>query len=448
MIGTTLCSRLLAEGSEVFCLDNLQTGSKWNIRDMLDNELFHFLEKDITNPLDLDVDEIYHLACPASPKHYQEDPVRTARTNFQGALTVLELARRKQAKVLFTSTSEVYGEPLQHPQKEEYRGNVNPIGIRACYDEGKRIAETLFFDYHRKYGVDIRVARIFNTYGPYLDPRDGRVISNFIISALNHDNLVIYGDGNQTRSFCYVDDTVEALLRFMRKDKICGPVNIGNPHEITIRELAETIIRLTQCGTEIRHIAKPEDDPTRRCPDISLAEKELDWHPAVSLDEGLMKTIQYFRMRLAEDQMPQLPHYDTGLLMGVFDLFHIGHMRLIDRAKERCTYLRVAVLDDALVEQFKGHPPTIPLEDRMEILRGIRNIDEVVSISDTPSRLKEWERRPFDCFFSGDDYRGDQYWEWEKTELKKLGADLVFFPYTAEESSTQIRNRIIINNEN
>ena len=325
MIGTTLCSRLLAEGSEVFCLDNLQTGSKWNIRDMLNNELFHFLEKDITNPLDLDVDEIYHLACPASPKHYQEDPVRTARTNFQGALTVLELARRKQAKVLFTSTSEVYGEPLQHPQKEEYRGNVNPIGIRACYDEGKRIAETLFFDYHRKYGVDIRVARIFNTYGPYLDPRDGRVISNFIISALNHDNLVIYGDGNQTRSFCYVDDTVEALLRFMRKDKICGPVNIGNPHEITIRELAETIIRLTQCGTEIRHIAKPEDDPTRRCPDISLAEKELDWHPAVSLDEGLLKTIQYFRMRLAEDQMPQLPHYDTGLLMGVFDLFHIGH---------------------------------------------------------------------------------------------------------------------------
>lgn len=443
-IGSHLCRRLLREGHTVVCLDNLQTGSLRNLEDMLRDPRFTFLQQDVTMALSMEADEIYHLACPASPAHYQEDPIRTAKTSFLGAISVLELARRTGARVLLTSTSEVYGEPLVHPQTEDYWGNVNPDGIRACYDEGKRMAETLFFDYHRQYDTDIRVVRIFNTYGPSMDPNDGRVISNFIIQALSGDKLTVYGDGSQTRCFCYIDDMVEALLRMMAAEGITGPVNLGNPEEITIRDLAETVCRLTGAAGGVEYRSLPDDDPSRRRPDIRLAAELLGWRPETGLEEGLSRTIAYFRARgeAAPEEEGGSKQYPVGLLMGVFDLFHVGHLKLIQRARARCGHLRVAVLSDELAIRFKGQPPAIPLEQRMEILRALREVDEVVGIYDTPSRLEEWKRRPFDCFFSGDDYRDNAYWAWEREKLRELGADLVFFPYSAFQSTTQIRARM------
>ena len=445
-IGSHLCRRLLGEGCRVICLDNLQTGRRKNIEDLLPDPRFTFLQQDVARPIRLEADEIYHLACPASPVHYQEEPVRTAKTAFLGALSALELARRTGARILLTSTSEIYGEPLVHPQTEDYWGNVNPDGLRSCYDEGKRIAETLFFDFHRQYGVDIRVVRIFNTYGPNMDPEDGRAVSNFIMQALRGEDITVYGDGSQTRCFCYVDDLVDGLMRMMARDGITGPVNIGNPNEITVRDLAEAVLRMTGTGGKIVSQPLPADDPTRRRPDIRLAETLLDWHPSTGLEEGLEKTVEYFKALPLErpddpgDREPK--RYPVGLLMGIFDLFHVGHLRLIQRAKERCGYLRVAILSDELTVQFKGKPPVIPAEERMEILAALREVDEVVCITDTPSRLTEWDRRPFDCFFSGDDYEGNEYWAWEKQELRKRGADIVFFPYTKKQSTTKIRERI------
>ncbi len=450
-IGSNLCRRLLKDGCEVTCLDNLSTGFYRNIAELVKDPAFSFLPADVAEPISLEADEIYHLACPASPVHYQKDPVRTAKTNFQGALTVLELAVRCHARVLLASTSEVYGEPEVHPQPEGYRGNVNPDGVRACYDEGKRMAETLFFDYHRKRGADIRVVRIFNTYGPYMDPSDGRVISNLLTQALSGKNLTIYGDGTQTRCFCYIDDMVEALVRMMAKDGFTGPVNLGNPSEITMNELARVVRAQTGTAAGIVYRELPTDDPTRRKPDITLARKELGWTPSFSLEEGLKRTAAYYRALSETDRAEEKPGaepdavpgggklYHTGLLMGVFDLFHIGHLNLIRRAKAECEYLRIAVLSDALVEEYKHHPPVIPFHERMEILGALRDVDEVVSIDDVPSRLVEYNRRPFDCFFSGDDYLENDYWTWERQELKKLGADVVFFPYTKGQSSTQIR---------
>ena len=448
-IGSHLCRRLLREGCFVYCLDNLQTGSLQNLEDLLDDPRLVFLERDVTTPLDLPVEEIYHLACPASPVRYQMDPIRTAKTNFMGALTVLDLARRRNARVLLTSTSEVYGEPEVHPQTESYRGNVNPDGIRACYDEGKRIAETLFFDYHRQYHVDIRVVRIFNTYGPAMDPLDGRVISNLLTQALSGAGLSIYGDGSQTRSFCYIDDMVEALLRVMAKDGFTGPVNLGNPDEISILRLAETVCRMVGTEQKLVFCPLPQDDPTQRKPDISLARRELGWEPQVPLWEGLEKTVAYYR-RLIETEDPRLlpptggeaERCRVGLLMGVFDLFHIGHLQLIRRAKACCEHLRVGVLSDELVRRYKGRDPVIPAAERMEILSAVREVDEVVCIVETPSRLEEWQKRPFDCFFSGDDYKGNDYWAWEKEQLEKLGATIRFFPYTAQQSTSQICDKI------
>ena len=301
-IGSHLCRRLLAEGHSVICLDNLFTGSVENVEALRGEAGYTFVQGDVTEPYDFEVDQIYNLACPASPIHYQKDPVKTAKTSFLGALNALELARRRGARVLLTSTSEVYGEPQVHPQAETYRGNVNPIGIRACYDEGKRIAETLFFDYHRMHGVDIRVVRIFNTYGPQMSAQDGRVVSNFIMQALRGEDITIYGDGSQTRCFCYVSDLVEALVRMMNNQiGFVGPVNLGNPVEMTVRELAEQVIELT--GTKVRLIREPlpSDDPTHRKPDISLAGEKLGWAPQVTLREGLQATIDYFRTRLRLD---------------------------------------------------------------------------------------------------------------------------------------------------
>ena len=295
-IGSNLGRRLLKEGEEVWCLDNYLTGSMENIMDLLQSRHFHFIRQDVTEPLDLQVDQIYNLACPASPVHYQKDPIHTAKTCFLGALNMLELAARNDACILQTSTSEVYGEPMVHPQVEDYRGNVNTIGIRACYDEGKRVAETLFFDYHRKHKVDIKVMRIFNTYGPRMDIGDGRVVSNFIVQALKGDDITIYGDGSQTRSFCYVDDIIEGMVRLMNsRDGFTGPVNIGNPGEFTIKELAEIVIELTGSKSKLVYKELPQDDPTQRRPDITLAKKELDWEPTIQLREGLEKTIEYFR---------------------------------------------------------------------------------------------------------------------------------------------------------
>lgn len=295
-IGTNLCKRLLDEGEEVICLDNFSTGRWVNIADFMDNDRFHILEHDIIEPIDLEVDQIYNLACPASPTHYQEDPIHTAKTCVWGGLNMLDLAKKNHAAILQSSTSEIYGEPLVHPQLESYRGNVNPIGIRACYDEGKRMAETLFFDHHRQYGTRIRVVRIFNTYGPYMDPEDGRVVSNFIRQAIRGENITIYGDGSQTRCFCYVSDMVEALIRMMNHtDEFTGPVNLGNPMEITVRELAEKVIQLTGSASRMVFRNLPADDPTRRRPDISLAIEKLNWEPCVSLEQGLMNTIAYFK---------------------------------------------------------------------------------------------------------------------------------------------------------
>ena len=293
-IGSHLCRRLLEQGDEVFCLDIFYSSARRNIADLENDPHFHFLEKDIEDPIDLEVERIYNMACPASPVHYQRDPVKTARTSVLGAINMLDLAKRNHCRILQTSTSEIYGNPLVHPQKESYWGNVNTIGLRSCYDEGKRMSETLFFDYHRQYGVDIRVVRIFNTYGPYMAENDGRVVSNFIVQALRGEDITIYGDGSQTRSFCYVDDTVSALMKMMESD-FTGPVNIGNPDERTVKELAEKIVEMTSSVSKIVYKGLPSDDPVRRRPDISLAKEKLHWQPVVSLETGLQRTIEYFK---------------------------------------------------------------------------------------------------------------------------------------------------------
>ena len=298
-IGSALSKRLLQEGNEIWCLDNLSTGHMDNISDLMEHPQFHFINRDITEAVDIPAEQIYNLACPASPWHYQKDPVHTAKTCFLGALNVLELANKYKAVVLQTSTSEIYGDPLVHPQTEDYKGNVNPIGIRSCYDEGKRIAETLFFDHGRQYGTNIRVVRIFNTYGPNMAPNDGRVVSNFIIQALKGENITIYGDGSQTRCFCYVDDMVEALIRMMNNTKgFIGPVNLGNPVEMTMLELAEIVIRLTGSTSVLAFKELPQDDPVRRKPDISLAKKMLGWEPNVLLEQGLKDTINFLAKRI------------------------------------------------------------------------------------------------------------------------------------------------------
>lgn len=294
-IGSHLCERLLTEGNEVLCIDNFYTGRRANISSLLDNPYYEFMRHDICLPLFVEVDEIYNLACPASPVHYQYNSVQTTKIAVQGAINMLGLARRLGGKILQASTSEVYGNPAIHPQPETYWGHVNPIGIRACYDEGKRCAETLFFDYNRQFNLKIKVARIFNTYGPRMLPNDGRVVSNFIIQALKGEDVSIYGNGNQTRSFCYIDDLVEGIIKMMNSaDEFTGPVNLGNPHEITILELAEKIIRLTNSSSKIAYGELPPDDPIQRKPDIFLAREKLGWSPKTSLDDGLMKTIMYF----------------------------------------------------------------------------------------------------------------------------------------------------------
>jgi UDP-glucuronate decarboxylase len=295
-IGSHLCEALVNAGHDVLCIDNYYTGSKANISNLLGNPTFELLRHDITFPLYIEVDEIYNLACPASPIHYQFDPVQTTKTSVHGAINMLGLAKRVKAKILQASTSEVYGDPTVHPQKESYWGNVNPLGPRACYDEGKRCAETLFFDYRRQHGLNIRVARIFNTYGPRMHPNDGRVVSNFIVQALKGEPITICGDGSQTRSFCYVDELVDGLIRLMNApDHVNDPVNLGNPRESTIKELAEMIIEMTGTKSELTLKPLPEDDPLQRCPDISRAEKELSWQPSTRLEEGLAKTIAYFK---------------------------------------------------------------------------------------------------------------------------------------------------------
>jgi len=295
-IGSHLCQRLVEEGSDVICLDNYFTGTKDNVADLMNRINFELMRHDVTFPLFIEVDEIYNLACPASPIHYQYDPVQTTKTSVHGAINMLGLAKRCGAKIFQASTSEVYGDPTVHPQAEDYRGNVNPIGPRGCYDEGKRCAETLFFDYYRQHQLNIRVARIFNTYGPRMRPDDGRVVSNFIVQALQGNPLTIYGDGSQTRSFCYVDDLVEGFIRLMAaSDDVTGPINLGNPGEFTIKQLAELVIDMTGANSELVNEQLPEDDPLQRCPDISLAKKKLDWQPTIELEKGLSKTIEYFR---------------------------------------------------------------------------------------------------------------------------------------------------------
>jgi UDP-glucuronate decarboxylase len=294
-LGSHLCERLIVAGHEVICVDNCYTGTRRNVYELLSNPSFEFLRHDVTFPLYVEVDEIYNLACPASPIHYQFDPVQTTKTSVHGAINLLGLAKRIKAKILQASTSEVYGDPTMHPQREEYWGNVNPIGIRSCYDEGKRCAETLFFDYHRQLRLRIKVARIFNTYGPRMHPNDGRVVSNFIVQALKNEPITVFGDGRQTRSFCYVDDLVNGLIGLMNsRDDFTGPVNLGHPSEFSMFELAEKIIRLTGSRSRIVYKPLPQDDPRQRQPDISLARKELGWEPSVELDEGLMATIRYF----------------------------------------------------------------------------------------------------------------------------------------------------------
>ena len=295
-IGSHLCSRLVDEGNDVLCVDNFFTGSKSNIESLLDKHHFELIRHDVTKELLVEVDQIYNLACPASPVHYQYNPVKTMKTSVMGAINMLGLAKRVKARVLQASTSEVYGNPNVHPQPEEYWGNVNPIGIRSCYDEGKRAAETLFFDYSRQNGVDIKVIRIFNTYGPNMNANDGRVVSNFIVQALKGEDITIYGDGTQTRSFCYVDDLVEGMIRMMNsRDGFTGPVNLGNPQEFTMLELAEKVINLTGSRSKIVHKPLPQDDPTQRKQVIVLAKKELDWAPRIALNEGLARTIEYFK---------------------------------------------------------------------------------------------------------------------------------------------------------
>jgi len=295
-LGSHLCDRMVEAGHDVICVDNFFTSQKQNIRHLLNKENFELIRHDITRPLWIDADEIYNMACPASPVHYQYNPIKTIKTSVGGAINILGLAKRCKAKVLQASTSEVYGDPDVHPQPESYHGNVNPIGLRACYDEGKRCAETLFFDYHRQNNVNIRVVRIFNTYGPRMHPYDGRVVSNFIINALRGEDLTIYGDGSQTRSFCYVDDLVNAIMAMMNgPDDFIGPVNIGNPHEFTILQLAEMVLKMTNSKSKIARLVPLSDDPVQRQPDISLAKEKLHWQPQIALEDGLARTIEYFR---------------------------------------------------------------------------------------------------------------------------------------------------------
>ena len=294
-LGSHLCDRLINDGHDILCVDNLYTGSKANIEHLISHPRFEFMRHDITFPLFVEVDEIFNLACPASPIHYQYDPVQTTKTSVHGAINMLGLAKRLRAKIFQASTSEVYGNPTVHPQKEEYWGNVNPIGIRSCYDEGKRCAETLFFDYHRQHNLNIRVARIFNTYGPRMHPNDGRVVSNFIVQALNGEDITIYGEGNQSRSFCYVDDLIEGFIRLMEHPSCVGPLNLGNPHEFTIKQLAQKVIELTNSKSSMIFKELPEDDPLQRQPDISLAKEKLKWSPLVELVQGLNLTIDYFK---------------------------------------------------------------------------------------------------------------------------------------------------------
>ena len=305
-LGSHLCERLLGDGHEVLCVDNLFTGTKENVADLLPNPHFEFLRHDVTFPLYVEVDEIYNLACPASPVHYQYDPVQTTKTSVHGAINMLGLAKRVRAKILQASTSEVYGDPQVHPQVENYWGHVNPVGLRSCYDEGKRCAETLFFDYFRQHRLRIKVARIFNTYGPRMHPNDGRVVSNFIVQALRGDPISIYGEGQQTRSFCYVDDLIDGLVKLMNSpDEVTGPVNIGNPREFSIRELADQVISLTKSASTLEFKPLPSDDPVQRQPDISLARKLLHWSPSVPLEAGLQKTIRYFRELIANTNVEE-----------------------------------------------------------------------------------------------------------------------------------------------
>jgi UDP-glucuronate decarboxylase len=299
-LGSHLCDRLINDGHDVICMDNYFTGRKANVLHLIDNPHFELVRHDVTEPFMFEVDQIFNLACPASPPHYQHNPIKTTKTSVLGAMHCLGLAKRIGARVFQASTSEVYGDPEIHPQTESYKGSVNPIGIRACYDEGKRVAETLFFDYHRQHGVEIRVARIFNTYGPRMLPDDGRVVSNFIVQALRGEDLTIYGDGSQTRSFCYMDDLIEGFIRLMNHDEITGPVNLGNPGEFTMLELADRILQKVGGKPKLAFHPLPGDDPKQRCPDISLAMKEFGWQPKISLDEGLDSTIEYFRRLLAE----------------------------------------------------------------------------------------------------------------------------------------------------
>jgi UDP-glucuronate decarboxylase len=301
-LGSHLCDRLIEAGAEVICLDNFFTGSKGNIAHLVAHPHFEVVRHDVVHPILLEVDQIYNFACPASPVHYQYNPVKTVKTNVMGTINMLGLAKRLRARVLQASTSEVYGDPKEHPQKESYWGHVNPIGLRSCYDEGKRVAETLMMDYHRQNSVEIRIVRIFNTYGPRMAVDDGRVVSNFIVQALRNRPITIYGDGRQTRSFCYVSDLIEGIWRLMNADGLTGPVNIGNPNEFTILELAELVISSTGSRSEIVSLPLPQDDPTQRQPDISLARRELGWEPKVALREGLKSTIEYFERRLTEGE--------------------------------------------------------------------------------------------------------------------------------------------------
>lgn len=303
-LGSHLCDRLIERDYDVLCVDNFFTGTRDNIAHLIGHPRFELLRHDVTFPLFVEVDQIYNLACPASPIHYQFDPVQTTKTSVHGAINMLGLAKRTKAKILQASTSEVYGDPDVHPQTEDYWGNVNPIGPRSCYDEGKRCAETLFFDYHRQHGLGIKVARIFNTYGPRMHPKDGRVVSNFIVQALKGEDITLYGDGEQTRSFCYVDDLVDGLIRLMdSRDDVTGPMNLGNPDEFTIRGLAEAVIRLTGSKSNLVHADLPEDDPRQRCPNIGLAQSTLNWSPSVQLETGLKKTIAYFDDLLRQNDL-------------------------------------------------------------------------------------------------------------------------------------------------
>ena len=301
-LGSHLCKRLLQEGNEVLCLDNYFTGTKENIESLMDDKRFELMRHDVTFPLYVEVDEIYNLACPASPIHYQHDPVQTTKTSVHGAINMLGLAKRVRARIMQASTSEVYGDPEMHPQHEAYWGHVNPIGVRSCYDEGKRCAETLFFDYHRQHGLEIKVARIFNTYGPNMHPADGRVVSNFIMQALKNEPITIYGDGTQTRSFCYVDDMIDGFVRLMSTDSaVTGPINLGNPVEFSMNELAQLVIRLTGSASKLIYRELPSDDPRQRCPDITAAKQLLEWEPTTQLEAGLSRTIEYFDKIISRD---------------------------------------------------------------------------------------------------------------------------------------------------